>query len=70
MEQCISKTHIIKSIKSVSNQCSKLRVHPAPGVHILAAGCMDFFNPLHPMCACVFKIKNIPLYRNVLHIKS
>ena len=23
-------------------QCSKLRVHPAPSVHILAAGCMDF----------------------------
>ena len=24
------------------NQCSKLRVHPAPGVHNLAAGCTDF----------------------------
>ena len=23
-------------------QCSKLRVHPAPGVHILVAGCIDF----------------------------
>ena len=25
-------------------QCSKLRVHPAPCVHILAAGCIDFSN--------------------------
>ena len=24
------------------SQCSKLRVHPAPCVHILAAGCIDF----------------------------
>ena len=23
-------------------QCSKLRVHPAPGVHISAAGCIGF----------------------------
>ena len=23
-------------------QCSKLRVHPAPGVHILEAGCIYF----------------------------
>ena len=23
-------------------QCSKLRVHPAPGVHNLAAGCLHF----------------------------
>ena len=23
-------------------QCSKLRAHPAPCVHILAAGCTDF----------------------------
>ena len=23
-------------------QCSKLRVHPAPSVHSLAAGCVDF----------------------------
>ena len=25
-----------------TQQCSKLRVHPAPYVHILAAGSMDF----------------------------
>ena len=25
-----------------SEQCSKLRVYPAPCVHILTAGCMDF----------------------------
>ena len=26
----------------VSYQCSKLRVHPSPGVHSLAAGCTHF----------------------------
>ena len=30
--------------------CSKLRVHHAPCVHILAAGCTDFV-PVHPVCA-------------------
>ena len=25
----------------MAEQCSKLRVHPAPGVHILVAGCTD-----------------------------
>ena len=27
---------------SAQKQCLKLRVHPAPGVHALAAGCMHF----------------------------
>ena len=29
-------------LKRMKHQCSKLRMHPAPCVHILAAGCMDF----------------------------
>ena len=31
-------------------QCPKLRVHPAPGVHISMAGCM-IFGGVHPVCA-------------------
>ena len=31
-------------------QCPKLRVHPAPGVHISAAGC-TIFGGVHPECA-------------------
>ena len=34
-----------------SLQCSKLKVHPASCVHILAAGCIDFAN-VQPVCAC------------------
>ena len=41
-------TRLLEYILTI--QCSKLRVHPAPGVHILAAGCMDF-KPCAPgMC--------------------
>ena len=32
------------------NQCPKLRVHPAPGVHISTAGC-TIFECVHPVCA-------------------
>ena len=32
-------------------QCPKLRVHPAPGVHIFTAGC-TIFGGVHPVCAC------------------
>ena len=42
----------------ITMQRSKLRVHPAPGVHILAAGCMDF-KPCAPgMYISVFNIIN------------
>ena len=30
-------------------QGSKLRVHPAPGVHILSARCTDFSNTIIPL---------------------
>ena len=33
--------HGITRFAPIIIQCSKLRVHPAPGVHILAARCMD-----------------------------
>ena len=35
-------------------QFPKLRVHPAPGAHISAAGCMIFRN-VHPDCARFFE---------------
>ena len=42
----------------IGEQCSKLRVHPAPCVHILAAGCMDF-KPCAPgMCMYIFQSMN------------
>ena len=31
-------------------QCLKLRVHPAPSVHIFTAGC-TIFGGVHPVCA-------------------
>ena len=31
-------------------QCPKLRVHPAPGVHISTAGC-TVLGGVHPVCA-------------------
>ena len=31
-------------------QCPKLRVHPAPGVHISTAGC-TILGGVHPVCA-------------------
>ena len=34
-------------------QCPKLRVHPAPGVHIFTARCM-IFRGVHPVCARFF----------------
>ena len=34
-QQAFDNVHMYK-------QCSKLRLHPAPCVHILAAGCIDF----------------------------
>ena len=35
-------------------QCPKLRVHPAPGAHISAAGC-TIFGGVHPECARFFE---------------
>ena len=35
-------------------QCPKLRVHPAPGAHISAAGC-TIFGGVHPECARYFE---------------
>ena len=34
----------------ISLQCPKLRVHPAPSVHISTAGC-TIFKGVHPVCA-------------------
>ena len=35
---------------TVPRQCPKLRVHPAPGVHISTAGC-TILGGVHPVCA-------------------
>ena len=43
-------------------QCPKLRVHPAPGVHISAAGC-TIFGGVHPECARFLS------YLSLLHIR-
>ena len=42
--ECIlnKKAYALKIFSLLELQCSKLRVHPAPYVHILAARCMDF----------------------------
>ena len=45
-------------------QCQKLRVHPAPGVHISAAGC-TIFGGVHPECAPFFKILLLLYIRRV-----
>ena len=34
----------------MQRQCPKLKVHPAPGVHISTAGC-TIFGGVHPVCA-------------------
>ena len=34
----------------IAMQCPKLRVHPAPGVHISTAGC-TILEGVHPVCA-------------------
>ena len=34
----------------IHGQCPKLRVHPAPGVHISTAGC-TILGGVHPLCA-------------------
>ena len=34
----------------MAQQCPKLRVHPAPGVHISTAGC-TIFGVVHKVCA-------------------
>ena len=36
-------------------QCPKLRVHPAPGVHISTAGC-TILGGVHPVCAAFLAI--------------
>ena len=44
---------------SLSNhsQCSKLRVHPAPSVHIFAAGCI-YVETSALLCACYSQLLN------------
>ena len=37
----------------IPSQCPKLRVHPAPGAHIITAGC-TFSGGVHPVCAHLF----------------
>ena len=37
----------------IGEQCSKLRVHPAPCVHIWLPGAW-ILNPVHPACACIY----------------
>ena len=41
--------HLI-DVKVWNSQCPKLRVHPAPGVHISTAGC-TILGGVHPVCA-------------------
>ena len=43
----------IKGAPCTPCQCSKLRVHSAPGAHISAAG-RTFFGRVRPMCAHIF----------------
>ena len=43
-------------------QCPKLRVHPAPGVHISTAGC-TILGGVHPECAWFLS------YLSLLHIR-
>ena len=47
------------------NQCSKLRVHPAPGVHILVAGCTCFRTCAPGRCMVLGTFIMI-IYRNEL----
>ena len=42
--------HIMIIAIGIPMQCPKLRVHPAPGVHISRAGCM-ILGGVHPVCA-------------------
>ena len=65
---------------SITEQFSKLRVYPAPGVHHLAAGCTHFGTcapgvhiwlpgahilvTVHPMSAPYFRVFCIHLYRS------
>ena len=44
-------------------QCLKLRVHPAPGVHNLAAGCTHF-GPCAPGESTLFQMYLYTLYRS------
>ena len=57
---CIRKRYNENS--QFKKQCSKLRVHPAPGVHISAAGC-TIFGGVHPECARFFE------YLSLLHTR-
>ena len=41
-------------VRQIRFQCPKLRVHPAPGAHISAAGC-TIFRGVHPECARFFE---------------
>ena len=45
-----SKERETNSEKTLITKCSKLRVHPAPCVHILAAGCTDVGTCAPGMC--------------------
>ena len=42
----------------IHTECSKLRVYPAPGVHVLAARCM-ISKAVHPADAPFFQIFSI-----------
>ena len=48
--------------RSMTWQCPKLSMHPAPGVHIFRAGCM-IFKDVHPDCAHFFS------HLSLLHIR-
>ena len=45
---------------NITSKCSKLRVHPAPGVHDFATGC-TILKAVHPVCA--------PSFGNILYIQ-
>ena len=55
--QGIVFAQVVNSLIVILKQCSKLRVHPSPRVHILVAGCTDFCAP--GRCMFFFEILNI-----------
>ena len=61
---------ITEAFKKLGNdsQCPKLRVHPAPGAHISAAGC-TIFRGVHPECTRLFEILSLIHIRRV-HSKN
>ena len=53
---------------STGLQCSKLRVHPAPDVHIFWARA-QILGHVHPSGACFFNILNITIQNELMDIE-